>query len=864
MAQLDGESVGPRVGPRMGPMAAGPAAARRAGKELAPLPPPGERPSLPRPDTPVAGYSSPEEEMLIRQAAHRIESWSDYWADQFQRYWHNWSWYSNDQWNPDIAAERQEEGRPLVTANLIGPFVDGLVNEFSDVKFHVNVTSLDQSGEDFSMFGSDDEVMFSDLKGNTLAKSKVWRGLIARALHKNDGYRQMREALKETAVAGISFLHVTTAPAGNALSEDVELQINKVPFATSCLADPFCRESNFADMSGFFRSEYITRDMAEREYGVKIGKDGRVVGSNVATHNALEWAMGSELLPSGQQNIWADQDSRVRVVECYDVRAVDEERVFLENGVHIGFEEYDRLAEAGPDGAFYVNGIRAVKAAPVENFKRVLRFLAIRGRIVDGPYELPGGRVPYFMLTGKMIVRDERKMYASLMEFAYGMQEVCNANMTAIHERLSLDNLAPFLADQASIEGHKDDWEAANRNMQPFLLYNSMPSDGIQRPAPQRITPTEVSQSQIQLVQLAQDYMKSIVGVFNAGLGARSNEVSGKAILARQNESDLATSGFPSGLRQVVEDIGRYMLAIGPRYYAGDRIVGVEGEDGEPRQFRLNQLNRDTGQTDNDMLRPHHLDLRVSVTKSDYVRSGEFYTVMQELLKGQAPEVVMSAAIPLIEDMNAPNSQKTIQNMLMVVPEELLTEEQRKLKYDREIAIARDRALADAAIDSARDSVRQELGLPPPEPPPEVIEAQAKARTAEAKANEAEAKLRLLVAEKGTPDQAAAVFEHQSKALDLEAKKLGLMGQRLDFAAKAQSAAAQQDAAAAENQREDLRVRGAAVDLETRRVGLGAAREQRALQREAAEAKLELTKAQTAAARARGAAAPQRGSSGDG
>jgi len=42
-------------------------------------------------------------------------------------------------------------------------------------------------------------------------------------------------------------------------------------------------------------------------------------------------------------------------------------------------------------------------------------------------------------------------------------------------------------------------------------------------------------------IALAAENMKAVIGIYDAGLGQRSNETSGKAILARQKEGDVGS-----------------------------------------------------------------------------------------------------------------------------------------------------------------------------------------------------------------------------------------------------------------------------------------------------------------------------------
>jgi hypothetical protein len=79
------------------------------------------------------------------------------------------------------------------------------------------------------------------------------------------------------------------------------------------------------------------------------------------------------------------------------------------------------------------------------------------------------------------------------------------------------------------------------------------------------------------------------MGIYDASLGARSNETSGKAIIARQMESDNATFHFVDNLSRAIRHAGRIMIDLIPQVYSVPQVLRIVGEDGEPDMKRVNQ-----------------------------------------------------------------------------------------------------------------------------------------------------------------------------------------------------------------------------------------------------------------------------------
>jgi hypothetical protein len=74
------------------------------------------------------------------------------------------------------------------------------------------------------------------------------------------------------------------------------------------------------------------------------------------------------------------------------------------------------------------------------------------------------------------------------------------------------------------------------------LLWTPDPKNG--NAPPQRVQPAVSSQGISEGLDRAVNDMKGVIGIYDAGLGNKSNETSGKAILARQREGDVGTQSI--------------------------------------------------------------------------------------------------------------------------------------------------------------------------------------------------------------------------------------------------------------------------------------------------------------------------------
>ena len=85
----------------------------------------------------------------------------------------------------------------------------------------------------------------------------------------------------------------------------------------------------------------------------------------------------------------------------------------------------------------------------------------------------------------------------------------------------------------------------------------------------------------------AQD-MKDVTGIHDASLGIRSNETSGRAIMARQREGDIANLTFHDNANAAVLEGGDVLNQLIPQVYDGTRVIRTIGEDEAVKFVKLN------------------------------------------------------------------------------------------------------------------------------------------------------------------------------------------------------------------------------------------------------------------------------------
>jgi hypothetical protein len=140
-------------------------------------------------------------------------------------------------------------------------------------------------------------------------------------------------------------------------------------------------------------------------------------------------------------------------------------------------------------------------------------------------------------------------------------------------ELVALSPRVPFIGEEGTFDADPN-WLTANSQSHAFLQY----ARGSAPPMRQPID-GGVAVGAMQEALAASDDMKAIMGMYDASLGQRSNETSGRAIMARQREGDVNTFHFIDNLARSIRQVGCVLLDLIPKVYSGQRVIRIIGSD---------------------------------------------------------------------------------------------------------------------------------------------------------------------------------------------------------------------------------------------------------------------------------------------
>jgi hypothetical protein len=559
--------------------------------------------AAPEPDK-AKGKPKADAGKICRTALERYHRWTEREQDNVDQAYEDLSFYAGDQWPADIVAERQTERRPVLTVNRLPQFVHQVTGDMRQMKPSIKVVPVDSRGDKET--------------AETIA------GLIRYVENRSDASAAYMTGADSQVVCGIGAWRVTTEYASESTFNQ-EIRIMGVDDAVGIAWDPDSSLPTREDAKWCIVPVDISREAFEDQYPDSPVEDFE----NIDTKHCAGWF---------------DKDF-VRVAEYWLKKPIKRKLALMADGaiVDLTDKEPKEIEEA----------TRAAKRVEDRPGFKVCRYLITAAHILEES-EWPGLHIPIVPVLGEEIRIGTKIIRKGLVRDAKDPQRRYNFFITAQTETVALQPKAPFMATEKQVEKYQDIWRTANTKNHPFLVY----TPDSMAPPPTRVQPPVSSQGIAEGIALAVEDMKGVIGIYDAGLGKQSNETSGKAIIARQREGDVATYLYPDNWIRAIKRTGTIIMDLLPHVYDTERKIRIMGEDGK---VDLADINKPVGVVEIDPETQEPVETErvmndVTVGAYDVVLdSGPSYTTKREEAKESMTAFIQSApdVAPVIMDLYA-------------------------------------------------------------------------------------------------------------------------------------------------------------------------------------------------------------------
>jgi len=224
----------------------------------------------------------------------------------------------------------------------------------------------------------------------------------------------------------------------------------------------------------------------------------------------------------------------------------------------------------------------------MEDDAEIWQFIIDGAEILKPPVRWLGSTIPIVPFWGRIAVVDGVRRRFSLIHNAKDPQRLVNLYVSNIAEVIAQMPKTPYLAPIGGIAAqHEDDWANVGVSPKGFLYYIQHGADGKEYNMPSRVIQEPPIQALTIGLQQAIEGIKSAMGIYDASLGARSNETSGVAIDQRRKSAEVVNFHFPDNEARSRKRIGEILIEIIPQIDKPGSAPPIRTEDGKARNVPI-------------------------------------------------------------------------------------------------------------------------------------------------------------------------------------------------------------------------------------------------------------------------------------
>jgi len=478
-------------------------------------------------------------------------------------------------WGEDASRQRTADGRPMLVVNTLPATLALVVNDTRQNRQSIHVHPVGG--------GADDDV------------AMVMEGAIRHIEYDSNADAAYDTAVANAAGNGFGFFRLMTEYVSE-MSFDQKMVIKRIRNPFTVYFDPLSQEADGSDARFCIISSRMGKADFKREYP-----------KAKAT---------TELFDGLGDGVWLTADE-VRVAEFMRVEYTPARLCLLSNGESRWKSDLPQILPAG---------VRIVDER--NSFKRKIMWYKVTGAEKLEESELPFYWIPVFPVWGQEIDIDGKICRSGIIRNAKDPSRMYDFFLTTATEEIAMRPRTPYIGAVGQFETAKQDWEAANQINYSYLEYDPVTVEGNLVGAPQRQPMADVPVGNLQMCAIHRDNIKATTGIYDASLGARGNETSGKGIQARQRQGDIANFHYADNLARAIRHLGRTMVRAFGRVYDTRRVVRLLAPDNTASTAEINAPTQETNELGATVQRVLN-----DMTVGDYdviISSGPAYATMRQ------------------------------------------------------------------------------------------------------------------------------------------------------------------------------------------------------------------------------------------
>ena len=566
---------------------------------------------------------------------------------------------AGDQWPNEIRLQREAQNRPCLTINRLPQFVNQVANT---VRMNPPaIKAIPAGGE------------------ATAELAEIYSGLFRQIQYRSNATHVFANAVYYAVACGIGHFRLVTDYVDDD-AFDQEILIKRIQHPLSVFWAPGAVEPDRSDAEYCLVSELIGRKEFQKRFPDAAMTDF-AAPEDLNAESGLFWANRDAVRVC---EYWVKRPhertiARLATGETIDITDVDVSAPLavvmagldpaIQRRQSTSLAALDHRVKPGDDNsiASQIIAERKVKSHKVEHY------LLSGEEVLEGPNQWPGRYIPIFPVVGSETALETKVIRSGLIRFSRDPQQLYNFWRSAAAEAVALAPRAPFLATPSMIAKFKGQWDSQNTVSRPYLLYEPDPDAPGGRPM--REPPPDIPAALVNESAMASDEMKATTGIYDASLGARSNEISGVAIRARESQGGVSALHYQDNLMATLNHLGRVLIDLVPKIYDSERTVRIMREDESHIPVRINvpvmgvdgkpMLLNDLGQG--------VYDVRVKIGPSYATRRAEAADSMLQFMQA-VPQAASIAGDLVARNMDWPGADEIAERLKRTLPPQVTGE----------------------------------------------------------------------------------------------------------------------------------------------------------------------------------------------
>lgn len=583
-------------------------------------------PEDPKFATERAGVNKEElhKEMLTRHQYAR-----DYWREQYRLAEQDmeFAFLPDTQWDEWMAKTRA--GRPMYTVNKLRQAMKQITNDQRQNRPQAKVRAVEDSDSDLA---------------------EIRQGLIRNIDQTSEADRARDTAFQFAVGGGYGVWRVNYGYEDDG-GFDMVIRKEEISNPYTVVFDPAAKAKDRRDA----RFAFVDSAWARSSFRAKW-PDAEMVSVDDCSETNKDWFQEEEVTVS---EYWYKTSETYTLVLMSNGASYDEAEIA---------DVKDEMAQAG------ITVQRSRRATR----EKVWQCIVSGAEILEGPNEWAGRFIPLVPVWGEILNLGGKETFFGAVRFGKDAQRMYNYERSTFIEVLSDQPYSPFMAPAESIAGYESQWRGLKTQRPPVLLYKadaSLPNGGKPSREPTAQFPVALAQA----AAISSDDIKAATGIYDASLGQRSNETSGRAIMARQREGDVANFDYIDNLSYAMKFDFEITNDLITKIYDTERQIRIIGEDGAEKVIRVNQtvIDQQSGREVmlNDLSQGRY-DIAVTIGPSYTTQRMEAADAMMQLSNDPSPlgmiakyGFLKSLDMPGLEEMRKAARKVLVQSGLLE-PEE--------------------------------------------------------------------------------------------------------------------------------------------------------------------------------------------------